>query len=300
MTGRAPTIATTVALMLTGASLATAQDATDIILLELTERNGVITVTGTPIPVTDRPGYDNQPAFTSDGRAILYTSIRDDQADTYRYDIATGRSAQLTRTPESEYSPTPKPGRDRFSVVRVEADSTQRLWSFDHPGGDPTLLLEHVAPVGYHAWVGPQTVALYILGEPATLQIVDVRTGYARVVATDIGRSLQAVPGRDRVTFTQRTRRDAGDDLGRWWLREVDAVTGETRDVAPLLGEDSYHVWTPAGSLLTAHGSRIFQLDERGEWRQVFDLADAGIGPLSRLAVSPDGSYLAVVAERGG
>jgi hypothetical protein len=39
-------------------------------------------------------------------------------------------------------------------------------------------------------------------------------------------------------------------------------------------------------------------VDAGGEWRLVVDLADAGIGPLSRLAVSPDGSHLAVVAER--
>jgi hypothetical protein len=30
----------------------------------------------------------------------------------------------------------------------------------------------------------------------------------------------------------------------------------------------------------------------------VVDLTGAGIGPLSRLAVSPDGGYLAVVADR--
>jgi Tol biopolymer transport system component len=45
----------------------------------------------TPVNFTNRPGYDNQPSFTPDGRAILFTSIRDGkQADTYRYTLKTG------------------------------------------------------------------------------------------------------------------------------------------------------------------------------------------------------------------
>src|SRR5258708_16942898 len=45
---------------------------------------------GVPVNVTARPGYDNQPFFLPNGRAFLYTSIREDsQADIYRYDIDT-------------------------------------------------------------------------------------------------------------------------------------------------------------------------------------------------------------------
>ena len=90
---------------------------------------------GVPVNVTARPGYDNQPFFLPNGRAFLYTSIREDsQADIYRYDIAARTSIRLTSTRESEYSPTPLPDGSGFSAVRVEADSTQRLHPFQFQG----------------------------------------------------------------------------------------------------------------------------------------------------------------------
>jgi hypothetical protein len=65
----------------------------------------------------------------------------------------------------------------RFSAIRVEADSVQRLWSFESGGTNPEVILEGVEPVGYHAWLDHDMVALYVLGEPATLQIASVSRG---------------------------------------------------------------------------------------------------------------------------
>jgi hypothetical protein len=281
---------------LTGLALApaaalTAQDATDIHLLNLQRVGNRLAVVGPPVAVTDRPGYDNQPAFAPDGHAILYTSIRDEKADTYRYDVPTGAGARVTRTPESEYSPTPIPGSDRFSVVRVEVDGTQRLWSFAADGSDPRLVLPDVAPVGYHAWADAGTLALFILGDPPTLRLAEPGPGHARVVAEGIGRAIQPVPGRRAVTFTQELD-------GEWWLRELDVGSGHARSLARLLGPDTYHAHAPGGDILAAHGTRIYQLLEGGEWAAIGDLAAHGLHGLSRLAVSPDGARLAVVAER--
>src|SRR3989442_341427 len=64
---------------------------------------------GAPKKVTDFAGYNNQPFFMPDGRSLLYTSIRNKQADIYRYDLNTGATTQVTNTPESEYSPTLMP-----------------------------------------------------------------------------------------------------------------------------------------------------------------------------------------------
>src|SRR5215831_541218 len=82
---------------------------------------------GDPKKITDFAGYNNQPVFMPDGKSILYTSNRTKQTDIYRYDLETGRTTQVTNTPESEYSPTLMPDRKNISVVRVEADGkTQR------------------------------------------------------------------------------------------------------------------------------------------------------------------------------
>src|SRR5712671_2364811 len=175
---------------------------------------------GAPANVTARPGYDNQPFFLPDGRAILYTSIRgDSQADIYRYDIDAKTSVRLTATRESEYSPTPLPDGRGFSVVAVSAENTQRLWAFDLDGSHPRLLLPGVKPVGYHAWIDSVTVALFVLGTPATLQLADLRTGKADTVVRDVGRSPQRVPGRAAVSVVWRR-----DSTARW-IAIVDATT---------------------------------------------------------------------------
>ena len=99
--------------------------------------------------------------------------------------------------------------------MRVERDSTQRLWRFPTDGSAPSLVLRDVKPVGYFAWLDSVTLALFVLGNPNTLQIADTRTGVARVVTSNIGRSLQRVPGGRRASFVQR-------DGATWILKTVD------------------------------------------------------------------------------
>ena len=92
---------------------------TDIYLVGLTARDRRPQIVGAPQNLTKRSGYDNQPGFTRDGSAVLYTSIREDgQADIFRHDLASGTSTQVTRTPESEYSATVMPDGEAISVVR--------------------------------------------------------------------------------------------------------------------------------------------------------------------------------------
>lgn len=61
-----------------------------------------------------------------------------------------------------------------------------------------------VEPVGYHARAGDR-VGLFVLGEPPTLRLADPATGAVRVVAREIGRSLQSVPGRSAISYTAPT-----------------------------------------------------------------------------------------------
>lgn len=271
-----------------------APPATDIYLAEIRVTNRRVSV-GAPVNVTARPGYDNQPFFRRDGRAFLYTSVREDgQADIYRYDLGRKTSIRLTATPESEYSPTPLPEGDGFSVVRVEVDSTQRLWAFAADGSRPRIVLDSIKPVGYHAWGDAHTLVLFVLGSPPTLQIADAGFPTARgeVFAKDIGRSLQRIPGRASVSFVQR------DSLAGPALAELDIRRRRVAKLAEVPPGADFFAWTPDGIVLTASGTTLYQWDSRrgGAWEQVVDLAAAGLGDVTRLAVSPKGDRLAIVA----
>jgi len=300
-TGRKPVSLLLAALALTVVSLKSAAHAqvppgTDIWVFPLREGGRILDV-ASGARVTNRPGYDNQPCFLPGGSTLLFTSIDESgQADILRLSLETGVVEPLTDSaPESEYSATLMPSGDRISVIRVEADSTQRLWSFDLAGGTPTLLLPGVAPVGYHAWLQGGEVALFVLGSPSTLQIASLETGQARIVARDIGRSLHQAPDGREVSFVQ------WDEEGGGVITLLDPASGETRAMAPLLEGNEYYAWTPWGDLLMGRGSSVYRWvsAQAGRWEEMADLTAGGVTGISRIAVSPDGDRIAVVGVGG-
>ena len=283
--------ATLALLVAAGVGNADAQTPTDIFVAPLRQDGRKVTI-GAPVNVTNRVGYDNQPSFTPDGASLLYTAIGDDgQANAWTIRVAGGgRPSRLTNTAIGVYSPTIMPDGKSFSVIRVERDSTQRLWKFPLAGGEPTLVLERVKPVGYHAWIDARTVVVYILGNPATLQVADVVTGNATTVASRIGRGLVKVPHHDAVNFVQIV-----PDSGQW-LAEYDLAKKAVRRLGRLPEGADYVAWTQRGALITAAGSTIYRWND-GAWAVAVDLAAAGVRNISRLAISPAGDQLAFVAE---
>lgn len=272
----------------------TAQPATDIYIgpIDLRDQRDRI---GPLHNFTDRDGYDNQPHFTPDGVSLLYTSIREDgQADTYRYDLASGTTTRVTHTAESEYSPTVMPNQTSFSVVQVEADSTQRLWHFDPAGQNLGVLLESAQPVGYHAWADSNTVALYILGEPNSLQLADLASGRAEIIEHNIGRSLHPVPGRRAISYLHIVSDDER------WITELDLDTKQSRPLVRALPGNEHYTWAPDGSILMGSGSVLYRWtrDSGADWIEWADLAPEQISGITRLAVSRDGTGIAVVGAR--
>jgi hypothetical protein len=288
---------------------------TDIYLAPLKTEDGRITV-GAPANITNNPGYDNQPSFTPDGRSVLFTSqrgpspgLRDAaataQTDVYRYDIGARSIARVTQTPESEYSPTVMLDGERLSVVRVEADGTQRLAAIAPSGPKIQIdvILPGVTPVGYHAWADDHTLALFVLGAngaPATLQLADTRSGQARVIATDIGRSIQRMPGSGparHISFVQRQREG---DRTTLVIEELDPATGAVTPLTRAVegSREADVAWTPDGTLLMANDDVLYAWS-RGQsgWKAVTSLSQLSLHGVTRLAVSPKGDWLALVGQ---
>jgi Tol biopolymer transport system component len=281
------------------------QTATDIHLIAIAK--GLDGLAGTvPQPLAVARGYENQPHFDPDGQRVLYTANLDGrQTDIYEFDRRTRATRQLTRTSEGEYSPTiprVRPSaaslaREGFTTIRVEADGTQRLWQFDREGRNPALVLTEIKPVGYHAWIDADRLALYVLGSPATLQLARVSTGKGETLLRDIGRTLRVIPGTSHVSVVQRVADQ------RWTIMEVDPATGRADSiVATVEGSlDRDYEWMPDGrTLLMSAGTKVMAWTRGAAgWRDVLDMSMHGLGTVSRLAVSPNGDALALVtAER--
>jgi len=273
----------------------------DIYIVDLKARHNYKThsdeiTLGDPKKITDFVGYNNQPFFMPDGRSILYTSIRDKQADIYRYDIQTGATTQVTRTPESEYSPALMPDRKNISVVRVESDGTQRLWKFPLDGGPPSLIIEDIKPVGYHLWIDDHTVALFILGasgKPNFLELYDLRTHKSEFIADNPGRVLRRVPNQEKFSFVQKIT------AGNWELKAFDLRTRTSASLIPTLPAVEDYAWLPDDILLMGKESKLFAVHplEGKSWSQLEDFTVPGLQGISRIAVSPKGDRLAIVVR---
>jgi hypothetical protein len=282
----------------------------EIYLAPLKVANGAIEL-GAPVNITNNPGYDNQPFFTPDSRSVLFTSVRGPagttQTDIYRYDISPRTIARVTTTPESEYSATVTPAGN-LSVIRVELDEakTQRLWQFTIDGRDPRPVLENVKPVGYHAWSDSRTLALFVLGQPATglpatLQLAETGTGSSAVLASDIGRSIQRIPGpSSRISFVQRERSADAATPPRLVIKELNPSTREISVLTPAVegSREADTAWTPDGTLLMVKDAVLYSW-KRGEtgWKEVTTLERLSLTGVTRLAVSPNGALLALVAR---
>lgn len=270
-----------------------APPATDIYVLPIGNTDVEAISQVKPVAVATEKGYENQPSFTSDGDTVLFTANRDGkQTDAWAWDRRAARARRLWSTPEAEYSPTPTPDNG-YSVIRVEANGTQRLWRFDRTGENPRVILNDVKPVGYHAWVDTDVLGLFVLGQPATLQIAKVSTGKADIAASGIGRSLHRVPGTRAISFVQREPSD------EYWVKQIDV---DSRKIEPLVqvlaaSTDRDVAWMPDGkTLLLSAGTQIYRW-RRGEkeWTSLLDVATLGLGAVSRIAASPTGDALAIV-----
>jgi Tol biopolymer transport system component len=270
---------------------------TDIYLVQL--KGGLASMKAAkPAPLSTAPGYDNQPSFSPDGTRVLFAANHDGkQTDVFLFTRENGNVTQLTNTPENENSPTYLPPgigeSGGFSIVRSEMDRTQRLWRFNAAGRDPQLILTDIKPVGYHAWVDADRVALFVLGEPNSLQLASVKTGKADVVANGIGRSLHRIPGTRLVSFVHR------EPSGEYWIKQIDVdskkIDALTQVVAGATDRDM--AWMPDGkTILMSGGTKIFSWTRGGSgWTEVFDATPHQLGPVSRIAVSPKGDAIAMV-----
>jgi WD40 repeat protein len=268
---------------------------TDIWLLDIKAEKDTI-ILSNPVNITNRVGYDNQPAFSPDGKYLLYTSIRDEkQSDIYKYDLKSKKISQFINTPTtSEYSPTFMPDGKNISVVMVEPDSAQRLWKFPLKGGAPSLAVPQVDSVGYHCWVSNSFVYLFLITDPFKLVLMDLGKDMSYPIIDSAGRSLQIseTPTGQRIFFVHK---------GQIWSSNC-RNNSDTRPETSIKFDTEDFAFLKPGQLIVGNDSRLytkknFNLDGKEKWVELIDLSEKKIKKITRIAVSKDGKKLAFVAE---
>ena len=267
---------------------------TDIWMATLDRSDGGLAVVDV-VPIIARDGYDNQPNFEVTEAHLLYVSDVDRlQTEVSRYSLSARSHARVTITEgASEFSPVQVPGMEAFSAIR-EQNGKQYLWCYGLDGTDLGPVFSSVEPVGYHAWADGRVVAMFVLGNPPTLQVGDAVTGEVSVVAENPGRSIHRIPGTDEISFIRKLTDE------EWVIEALDPVDMSTTPITSTLSESEDYAWTPEGEILMGQGSTLHSWTEDSGWVQVADLAEDGIQGITRLAVNPEGTRLAIVGTTQG
>jgi len=244
---------------------------------------------------TNRKGYDNQPSFSADGSAIYYVAIQDTtQSDVYAYSIATGGTKQLTNTVESEYSPVMLANGKGFTVVRVEQDSTQRMWVFKLDGTRPKLFIENIDSIGYYGSIDDKRYGCFIVTDTPTLIITDVKKQNPKIIDSNIGRCIKVIPGEQAISYIVKSSNK------EWMIKRFDLNTQTSSLIAAIPPVSEDFVWTAKGELLMPRDNQIWMYNYKAlesNWTRIITVKELKGKTIYRLALANDGINFAFVAD---
>lgn len=277
----------------------------DIFLFDVQESDDAYSVSN-PRNVTNRPGYDNQPWFTADSQSFLFTANgKPDRTDVFEYFIATGETKQVTDSADQEYSPQSSPDNQTISYVTDGATANQSVWFTKRGSEEQDWLLGKQGerePIGYYSWNRKTGYILYWSRYGHSIRLVHESKELNHYVTGNAPPSTPHIipesfyktnDGPARFSFLHRQAN------GQTWLKELDPESLAIRPLITVRGSNNNYCWTAGGQVLMADGTELYRWDYKSKetgWQLVADLADHGLQSVTRVASSPDGSKLAVVA----
>jgi hypothetical protein len=270
-----------------------AQPATEIYLFDLSAKKDKVVISS-PLNITKHKGYDNQPFFHPKKTMIYYSSMNDSaRTNILAYNFKTGQTSSVTETHEKEYSPTVTLDEQFLSCIIQRDDGTQDLGKYPIEGGDPTVIINNLK-VGYHVWADNSHLGLYVLGTPNQLHYVLLPMKKDTILAQNIGRSLNRIPGQPAISFVVKTSET------NWVIKKLNTQTMKIDSLMSTLPGREDLSWLPDGKILMSDGAKLFfaQPSAGKGWTEVTVSAGSEIlKGMTRLAVSGDGKKLAVVVS---
>jgi len=268
-----------------------AQPSTEVYLMDLDTSEEKITLSNFK-NVSQNKGYDNQPSFAGDH--LYFAGNNNGQTDIAQYSLKDGSKKWVNKTtPGGEYSPTLIPNTQLVAAVRLDTSGLQRLYGYDLNTGENSLLVRDLA-VAYFAIPDNQHLLSVVLSTgQLDLVVVNFKTNSRDTLLLNAGRSLHKVPTSKAMSYT------AVNEEGNYDIYQLDLESKESFFVTQLPVGVQDHIWLNDSKLLCGSGSKLYVLDlfGSGDWKLAADLSAYKIKDITRLAVSPDGSKLAVVAE---
>ena len=269
------------------------QSNTEVYLFDLITSETGLELTNM-INVSNNPGYDNQPSFIYED-ILLFAGNNEGQTDIAQYNIETKiRSWLNTQTEGGEYSPQKLPFGDGVAAVRLDLDGLQRLYTYNSFNENPVMVIDGLA-VAYFLFYNDNILISVVLGD-GTLDLVisNLNKKTNDTLLVDVGRSIHRVPLKKSISYTA-VNEEKNHDL---YLLDIGG-DHESYFVCQLpIGVQDY-TWLNETQILIGSKNKLYVYDtlDIQEWKEVASLEDYQIANITRLAVSPKGTKLAVVGE---
>lgn len=264
------------------------QPATEVYLFDFIQNDSIFTVKN-PVNISENIGYDNQPSFLNDGTGVLFASTRFDQTDIVLYNLENETKAWLTNTLGSEYSPIQTPNKKYFTAILLEKDGTQLLWQYPFNRKKSKILLENLK-VGYHTWFDKKMIVSFVLGDPPTLEVSNLKFKIKYPIDKNIGRSIHKIPGTELISFIS-------NEHGEPEIYSINPINSDKKFIIdPLVGSQDM-AWTPDGTIIMGKEDKLYKLKPGTDttWIEFASLKGFELNGITRLAVSPLGNKIAIV-----
>jgi len=243
-----------------------------------------------PRNISSNPGYDNQPSFSKNGKFIYFSSTRNGQTDILRFDINKDKKKWISQTVGGEYSPQ-EINKNHLSAVRLDPDGKQLLYSYKIFRDHSKVLVKN-KKIGYYAWINSKELLCFVLGEPNSLQFINLKSNESILVDEIIGRSIHKIPNSELMSYISKKR-----DL--WSINSFDPISKETSTIINTLEGSEDLSWTNNGVILMSDGYSLFSFQPGydKDWKFVIDFKEFNITNISRISLDRGNNYIAIVAE---
>jgi TolB protein len=223
--------------------------------------------------LTNSPGLDGFPAWSSDGERLAFSSARDrGNSEIYVMDADGSGQRRLTHTPEAEFYFSWSPDGERIAYTTYDSDYNAKIWVMDANGSDRKQLASGSLPswspngerIAYTAYSGERPYLAVMNADGSEQRRLGDASLVRRLTGTAAAEEQPAwSPGGERIAF-------ASMDDGEIYAMKVDG-SRRTR----LTDTPGYDHWPPTWS---PDGTRIAFTSEDSKGSDIYVMNSDGSG----------------------
>jgi hypothetical protein len=275
------------------------QGSFDLIAIDVKKSRGNLVLDYNTITlITDRPLYDNQPAFINDIQMAFSAVDEKGNNDIIIYNFEKDKFTNLTKTNDrNEFSPSLTDCGLYVSAITVEADGKQRLWLYPTNFGEPELLYDDIEPVGYYDWYDNKA-AMFVLGQPNKL-VYPYSKSDLFTISENVGRSVKKRPKTSIITYIDKNISQEVDGVKAFAIKGFDIEKRISVDYGFTYPGSEDFIWLDNKLLLMGKGNDLFiRKEEQADWEKAGSIIQEPYQNISRMAYSDKLKKLVMVMER--